>query len=275
MTTQIVEAALKCGALRLPPDPDPATSRAPLDVVPGIPIENYWADITLHNFIVEGSEADLIRMNSRSGVIEEYEIKVARSDLLRECLIACAALAGQTDQLRPDDRAKYRKHQRFHRREAHYPTYYSFALPESLVELALDRAPYYAGIVAIRPTARTNWHSADRVRSPELVAVGKADAAFFADAAKHLSEQYSSISHLARMIRDREARWHREFLGNIAKALIEVETELKKNDCWSKEAVEFLVHRAVSGKTQHEKDSVRRFFLTNQWRELDLFDQDG
>ena len=78
MTVQQIENAIRIGGMMLPPDPDPKSSRGPVDIVPGIPIENHWADIFIYNFFIEGSEADVIAANSRTGVIEEYEVKITR-----------------------------------------------------------------------------------------------------------------------------------------------------------------------------------------------------
>jgi hypothetical protein len=147
-------------------------------------------------------------------------------------------------------------------------------LPERLVELALQKTPVYAGIVSVRPTA-TKWYLLDRVRDPVLISRGKGDCTFFANIAKHLSSEYASIRYLARRVRNTEAKGHKEFLQNIAKALMEIESELKTKGFWTKDAVEFLVGRAVSGMTQYEKDSVWRYFLTSDFRELDLFDHQG
>jgi hypothetical protein len=271
MTAQEIENALRGGGVKLPPDPDPLTSRAPLDILPGMPMENTWADITLYNFFIEGAEADVIATNSRTGVIEEYEIKVSRSDLLRECIIAQAAGSDQKEKLRRDDQAKFRKHQRFYSKQANYPTYYSFAVPEELVALALDKAPSYAGIVSVRATARSWYFAIDRVREPSCISRGKGDCAFFAEVAKHLSSEYNSIRYLARTVRATDANNEREFLKNLAKALIEVESELKKQGHWTKDAVEFLVGRAVSGMPQYHKECVQRYFLSSDFRELDLF----
>ena len=272
MTSKQIEKVLRNGGIRLPPDPDPLSSRSPLDLVPGIPIENDWADITLYNFIIEGSEADVVATNSRTGVIEEYEIKVSRSDLLRECIIAEAAISNNFSKMRNHDIAKYRKHQRFHEKKANYPTYYSFAVPADLVDLALEKAPPYAGIISVRLKGNDSYLALERAREPTCVSHGKGDKTFFAEAAKHLSNEQLSIRLILANIKENEFKSKRELLKNLTNALIEVETELKKQGHWSKDAVEFLVSRAVCRMSQYEKDCVRRYFLSSDFRQLDLFD---
>ena len=125
-----------------------------------------WPNLKLRNFRMFGSECDYLMLSTYTGVVAEYEIKVAKADLVRECQIAGAARENDRSSLAPRDSFKFDKHASFWGGRTLPPNYYSFVVPCELLDICSAAAPEYAGIYKAE-RASTGWISIKSVRCAE------------------------------------------------------------------------------------------------------------
>jgi len=94
-------------------------------------------------------EADLISVTG-ARLCHEYEIKLSRADLKRECRIAAEASdakARRDELIDPKDSTKWLKHWKIHKRIGGIPNYYWIACPPSILNGI--RIPDHMGIVTV------------------------------------------------------------------------------------------------------------------------------
>lgn len=146
MNPEDIYKALHLCTVELPPDPDPQSSRTPKSRSGMPPMPTSYPNIKVRHFHILGSECDYLMINTYTGVVAEFEIKVTRSDLLRECRIAQASRGGNQSTLLESDSWKHTKHSSFHTGRQLPPNYYSFVVPHDLLDTCRESAPEYAGI---------------------------------------------------------------------------------------------------------------------------------
>jgi len=105
-----------------------------------------------HNFIIPNiylgsSEADLISV-TKAGYINEYEIKITRSDFKADF--------------------KKSKHSFLKDRQKTFRSYFWFVAPEGLI--SSDEIPEYAGFMVVRKGERSGWVCREIKRPPRLSA---------------------------------------------------------------------------------------------------------
>jgi hypothetical protein len=273
MKPEDVYRALHLCSVKLPPDPDPSTSRSPTprNGMPAVPVE--YPNVELRHFRMFGSEADYLMLNTYTGVVAEYEIKVAKSDLIRECKIARAAANNEPSLLGPRDNFKHEKHRSFCKGRSLPPNYYSFVVPVDLLDACVSEAPQYAGVYKAERAA-TGWISITVVRPPTLVSSVKADGIFFARCAEHLFGQLSDLHVAATQIKITRAESHRKYLMDIARAVREAEILIAQSGRCDEGTKRFLIERAVSGLSQRDKDHVARYYWSGDFLRADA-DLDG
>jgi len=97
------------------------------------------------NIYLGSSEADLISV-TKAGYINEYEIKITRSDFKADF--------------------KKSKHSFLKDRQKTFRAYFWFVTPEGLVDV--DEIPEYAGFIAVRKGRRVGWVCREIKRPPRL-----------------------------------------------------------------------------------------------------------
>lgn len=208
-----------------------------------------------------GSECDLMAVNTYSGCVAEFEIKVDSSDFLRECRIASQATRDEISGVPKQDRAKFSKHRQFqHGNLQHPPHYYSFLIPEALEELAVRERPPYAGVLIARKTKDfDSWLLEWRVK-PQVLSREPLSLNFMRVLAPHLHESYRHLSYRAEAINRDWSEHHRQMLTRIAEAVKEAEIILKDTPHKDAAIREAIYERAVSGMPRRDKEHVMRIY---------------
>lgn len=265
MKPEDIYKALYLNSVKLPPDPDPSSSRSP-ELRHGVgAIPTYYPNLKLRNMYILGAEADYLMINTYTGVVSEYEIKVTKSDLLKECRIARFAQQGDQSTLMKRDASKFQKHCDLHTNRQLPPNYYSFVVPEELLDTCKTSAPEYSGIYCAQIAEKSGRIFIVEIRTPKLVSSVKADAIFFARCAEHLFAQLSDVHLAVAQIKVTRADSRRKYLMDIARAISEAErliAEAGRNDDATKR---FLIERAISGLIQRDKDDVTRYYRSGEY----------
>lgn len=268
MKPEDIYKALYLSSVKLPPDPDPSSSRSPEPRNGLEPLPTYYPNLKIRNMHMLGAESDYLMINTYTGVVSEYEIKVTKSDLLRECRIAQLAHQGDQSTLRMGDESKFKKHCCFRTNHQLPPNYYSFVVPEEHLDICKTSAPEYSGIYCAKIAQKTGWISIVEIRQPKLVSSVKADGFFFARCAEHLFGQLSDMHRAIALIRITRADSTRKYLVDIARAISEAErliAEAGRNDDATKR---FLIERAISGLGQREKEHVTRYYWSGEYLKI-------
>lgn len=265
MKPEDIYKALHLCTVELPPDPDPQSSRSPTPKNGVPPLPASYPNIKIRQFHIFGSECDYVMLSTYTGVVAEFEIKVAKSDLMRECQIARASREGNQSALFAGDLPKFNKHSNFYRGGELPPNYYSFVVPQELLDSCAECAPDYAGIYKAEVAEKTGWVSIKNVRMPTVVSPIKADSIFFARCAEHLCSQLSNLHQATAQIKTTRAESQRKYLTDIARAINEAETLIAQSGRSDEATKRFLIERAVSGLSQRDKDHVARYYWSGEF----------
>lgn len=257
-----MQCAFAKASIKMPPNPCPGMSMASPERFPdGTSMPTDFPNCIVQNLRWMGSEADILAMNTYSGCVVEFEIKVDREDLKRECKIAYAAEVEDLSILNKDNRPKFAKHRKLHRGGlSHPPHYYSFLVPEEFVGQAIGDGPSYAGVLAA--TLGSNGSSWDFswAKDPELLCSEPISDGFMRVVAAHL---YSSSRELFFKQQAIEGEWtnHKgNMLKRVAEAVRAAEeliAEIPHPDSTKRKA---LYERAVSGMILRDKQHVWRIY---------------
>ncbi len=265
MKPEHIYTALHLCSVPLPPDPDPQSSRVPTPKTGLLTWPLEWPNIKIRHFNFFGSESDYLMLSTYTGVVAEYEIKVTKSDLLRECRIARAAREANQSTVVTSDKSKFEKHSSFYNGRTLPPNYYSMVVPEALLDTCMANAPEYAGIYRAEVAQSTSWVSIKAVRSPTLISSVKADTIFFARCAERLFRQLSSLHQAAGQIKIASAVSRRKYLMDIARSICEAEIQIAQSGRSDEATKRFLVERAVSGLSQRDKNHVARYYWSGEF----------
>ena len=273
MTEREMQIAFSRASIEMPPNPRPDTSMASPERLPdGTSVPTDFPNCMVRNLRWMGSEADILAMNTFSGCVVEFEIKVDREDLRRECEIAYAAETDDLSILNKDNRPKFAKHRKLLRGGlSHPPHYYSFLVPDAFVAQAIGDGPSYAGVLAATEGGDSGW-SFRWEKAPQLLCTEPISDGFMRVIAAHL---YSSSRELFFKQQAIEADWlnHKgNMLKRVAEAIRVAEgmiADIPHPDSTKRKA---LYERAVSGMARRDKQHVWRIYESLYIQDqLDLF----
>jgi len=269
-----MQRAFARASIKMPPIPCPSYSMASPERFPdGTSMPTDYPNCVVQNLRWMGSEADILAMNTYSGCVVEFEIKVDRDDLKRECEIAYAAAREDLSGLDKDTRPKFAKHRKLRRGGlSHPPHYYCFLVPEALVGQAIGDGPSYAGVLAaVIGSEGSSWDFRWE-KEPELLCSEPISDGFLRVVSAHL---YSSSRELFFKQQAIESDWtdhHSNMLKRVAEAVRSAEqliAEIPHPDSTKRKAI---YERAVSGMLTRDKQHVWRIYEKLYIQsQLDLF----